>query len=476
MTFGAKDKKEILFEISDKAGRLTPKAYNSLTGAMAALNTEPGFSAKDKKDILLGIAKNSGERTFFIYNSMAGAMAAFGKYLWFSAKDKQEILQEISRYSGSQACDLYNSLDNAIATLTSKSGYNINDKEIVKKYLLETLHKYRCHSGAVFLNAGRIIELLKRNNIDKLCEIKKVINRLHENAKDYTGYVYGKLDKIIEIGNNNNIDVLGTLFGNNPLSINEANLLLSINPARFHDAAITDKISDYEEILINRINLMRGITPDDRPLAIVIFPENDENTAFQSENMRNMVKDFRINGYRVLYFEIEEDIELVNAIHEATGYDKNLGIAKQKASALVIGGHGNQTFTAFGFGDYETCVLDPSDKKQLLAAKLYDCLEEYVEIVLISCLNGKGGVTAENNANLISTVFKRKVHSEKTISTLYNLLFKKIDIEHNDVTNTINIIQGVEWWHKGDNYTSTKGVIPNDVRKPENDVWRQLTG
>lgn len=136
-----------------------------------------------------------------------------------------------------------------------------------------------------------------------------------------------------------------------------------------------------------------------KPVALVVYPKEDYNGAFKNNEISELIN----KGYKVLYFESNEDKDLVNAIRTAGATDK--------LSLLVIGGHGSKTATQFGnfdpelpLSETEEYLLDTSDADKLKG--LNDYMKPNSTIILESCGTGEGGAGTKNVANLLRNEFK----------------------------------------------------------------------
>ena len=161
------------------------------------------------------------------------------------------------------------------------------------------------------------------------------------------------------------------------------------------------------EILKNRTT----VTPDTRPLAIVVMARGDWNGAFYLSD--TIFENLCSHDYRVLYYEAESQKDFVNALKEGSG----LGTAQeQKAKILVFGGHGSQDSLHLERDDREQKkgrgIIEPDDEAFLKKAGIAAVLENGGQIVLDSCSNGKGAEEADgkegrplNMANFFRKIF-----------------------------------------------------------------------
>jgi hypothetical protein len=155
-----------------------------------------------------------------------------------------------------------------------------------------------------------------------------------------------------------------------------------------------------DEIIANRLSL----TPDGRPLAIVVNAKGDHNGAFYLG--ANMYTEMQQAGYRILYFEAETDTELAEVLKLGT----QLGTAKeQKAQLLIFGGHGTPTSLHLErhWGDHpgKHGIIDFSDKEFFEKTGLKATLKDGGYVVLDSCSNGAGEEQGDNMANFVRKIF-----------------------------------------------------------------------
>ncbi|KPJ64750.1 hypothetical protein AMJ44_12190 [candidate division WOR-1 bacterium DG_54_3] len=169
-------------------------------------------------------------------------------------------------------------------------------------------------------------------------------------------------------------------------------VIKSINVLRFENA-------DLAEIILNRVKN----TKDERRLAIVVFPVADIGVVFgdRADIFDALIK----NDYRVLYYEVSTDRDFYKRLKEAT--------KDQKASLLLIGGHGTPKGVNFGSESFdyqeEVYFLDLSDKEEMNRNRIGDLvdgvLEDGGQIILCSCSTGHGEDKKLNMANLLRDVF-----------------------------------------------------------------------
>lgn len=176
--------------------------------------------------------------------------------------------------------------------------------------------------------------------------------------------------------------------------------------------AYEDLKPQYEELDITKPWLLKDLTtlkeiiknrnepdPQDKPLAIVIFPKEDHNGAFMWNNLENIN-----DGYHVKYYEADSEQDFIDAIQEST--------EARKADFVYIGGHGSRDVTSFGAEDpamektlWDYAVLDLGDESQMVQEKLGDCVKDGAPVVMKSCSVAKGRGHAQNIVNMVSRIF-----------------------------------------------------------------------
>jgi hypothetical protein len=156
-------------------------------------------------------------------------------------------------------------------------------------------------------------------------------------------------------------------------------------------------IESVQEIIKNR-RYLNEIEP--RPLAICIYAKKDRNTAFE----KNQIEDLIANGYRVDYFEAGTDKEVYNALIDAT--------SGKPAELLILAGHGTQTQITFGSDEFARSeienrdkYIDLSDENEMRKRVLSKCIAKNAVIILDSCSTGEGKQKAKNVAGLIRAIF-----------------------------------------------------------------------
>ncbi len=148
--------------------------------------------------------------------------------------------------------------------------------------------------------------------------------------------------------------------------------------------------------------------PDSRPLAVVIFPKADWNDAFYYEE--KLIRQLIDHGYRVMYYEVSSDEEMVSSLRDATANGKH------PAQFLMIGGHATKDFLSFSAPDPARAVvadevraLDLSDEDQLKTARFSSMLSSQCSIVLNGCSTGAGRKAMDNLPNLLRRVVPQAI-------------------------------------------------------------------
>jgi len=115
---------------------------------------------------------------------------------------------------------------------------------------------------------------------------------------------------------------------------------------------------------------------DPRPIAIVAYNESDYNGAFTNSHIDDLT-----NAYRVVYYDISNETNMISSIQEAS--------SSKKADLLIIGAHGGQGGFMLGYGTEESVTITNTsldDNKEILR----NCLNDNSSVALISCSTGKG--------------------------------------------------------------------------------------
>jgi len=162
---------------------------------------------------------------------------------------------------------------------------------------------------------------------------------------------------------------------------------------------------DLAEVIQNRI----ANVDDGRPLAVVVYPTGDYNGALSNND--DVFHQIIQQGYRVMYYAVGTDTEAFGAMEQAT-HDGAL-----PAEVLIVGGHGSQVDTGFGYMWIdpvtnmwvdEPVKLDFSDYTELTG--LNSILAQGGTIILVSCSNGQGLNLEANMANMWAQAFPQAGH------------------------------------------------------------------
>ncbi len=156
-----------------------------------------------------------------------------------------------------------------------------------------------------------------------------------------------------------------------------------------------------KELIRNRVRAH----PDRRPLAICIYPTNDWNGAFSNtQSLEALIS----AGYRVMFYEASTVHDVIRSIQEAA--------KGQKASVVVVGGHGNPH--AISLGAEDPRITEVTDRERdhqislrhreiLIQSGIGSLLEDGGHIILESCSTGQGRDKSLNIANMFRDIFRR---------------------------------------------------------------------
>jgi hypothetical protein len=169
-------------------------------------------------------------------------------------------------------------------------------------------------------------------------------------------------------------------------------------------------LDDLEEIVRNRLQNK----PDGRPLVIALYPKDDHNGVFQ---FNIGAEEFLRQGYRVMYYEIGSNEEMVQRILEAT--------RDQKGNALILGGHGSRTSVTWSHR-WIGGLLRLRDEKNIFKFGLHRQFSQESFAILESCETGRGGQGQNNIANKLLRLLKPsvlRVYAPEESTTLRKLVF-----------------------------------------------------
>jgi len=188
-----------------------------------------------------------------------------------------------------------------------------------------------------------------------------------------------------------------------------------------------------EEILRNRRQHASTLDKDPRPTAVVLYPVSDHNSSFFIAP--SPIGDLIREGFNVLYYEISNPKEMVDALKDATVFDDSQ--KKDPASVIVIGGHGRQR--SILVGDWRTSfksllffkkILNSEVtleiKKYFLKNDVGSALKEGGVVLLRSCSVGKGGKDTENMVNMFAEVF---LQASEVMGPTFPSIIKTISLD-----------------------------------------------
>jgi hypothetical protein len=156
---------------------------------------------------------------------------------------------------------------------------------------------------------------------------------------------------------------------------------------RFKNSAVA------KEIIENRTRCKLN---DARPLALILYPKTDKHRAFRNNQMEALIQ----RGYRVVYYEINQENEAYQAMTE---------MGHGQIDLLILGGHGDQTNLAWGADDPslgepeapEEFYLDVWDGPDIEQRQLKMLFKPNATVILDSCDSGKGAGHGANVANML---------------------------------------------------------------------------
>lgn len=133
---------------------------------------------------------------------------------------------------------------------------------------------------------------------------------------------------------------------------------------------------------------------DDRPLALMVYPKDDDNHAFTFTSTEALSE-----HHRVVYFEVGSDRELADVMNAVD----------EPAAILEIAGHGTQRLVAFGADDPagggdlddDEAYLDIDDAP-ILKDAFAGAVVDGGHVVVHSCSTGAGEKGAPNVANFLA--------------------------------------------------------------------------
>lgn len=161
---------------------------------------------------------------------------------------------------------------------------------------------------------------------------------------------------------------------------------------RFHG-----KWTVLEQVLVNR----RAGAEDTRPIAVIIASTEDWNGGIAASKTIEQLT----QHYRVMYYEADSEGHVVEALRNATRF--------QKAEVMVVAAHGSRGVAAFGASDPRLsgqdgpspATLDLNDQNLLALHGLRERLAPGGHVVMMSCSTGQGRNADDNMANLMVRTF-----------------------------------------------------------------------
>lgn len=186
-----------------------------------------------------------------------------------------------------------------------------------------------------------------------------------------------------------------------------------------------------------RNRLGHSADSDKRPLALVVFPRNDDNLAFY--RVSDALSELIIHGYRLMYFEAGSEKDVINALK--TGTSLNGQERARPAKLIILGAHGFKKGMSFGAEDPqyvgisdESRFIDIGDESELLEAGISRALLPGGKVVTHSCSTGAGRDEQPDNAN-ISNMFRRifpQAAPGGIISPIAPASFKELEFDENN--------------------------------------------
>lgn len=168
------------------------------------------------------------------------------------------------------------------------------------------------------------------------------------------------------------------------------------------------------DLWVNRHRFETGV-PDDRPKALLLYNQSDENRAFVSSEVPDaVVNDGRFNA---LYYEVKTDAEIATRLKLASRDGES------PIHTVVFAGHGSRFSINFGPETPDDNAFE-RDKKNLdrgdfflsPLAKLAKYIAPDGQVILYACTTGQGGAKRANLANAIA----RRLPATATILTEQN--------------------------------------------------------
>ncbi|MFC1571252.1 hypothetical protein ACFL31_01705 [Candidatus Margulisiibacteriota bacterium] len=404
--------RHLLFSIASSGEDNTGYAYSALPKIVEALIEldEPHMNFT----ILKYIISRSRESTNNSFETFPIAVTALTKLGW----EKHEIFNLLANIAGSIKGAQFQTYSSLGRTVRSLHALGL-DKTMIRQFLIGIAKSSGDPDSLRHL--PHVLTALEDVGISSLQERLEYLKKIAATAGGQAGKTFRFIPTFIEgtkklgLADQEILGLLEEIVNNAGVQAGSflSKLLLSMEDRTSLDTRMDefralwalgitwiDRFSPQAraEIIENR----QQNAPDDRPLAVIIYPTSDWNGAFTSDAA--VIDDLIARGFRVMYYEVSTDQQMYAALQEAT--------AEQQASLLIIGGHGSQTTTSFGAGDpareeidQELFALDPSDETEMIEQELSRTLINGGHVILVSCSTGQGRKIVDNNANFLSRIF-----------------------------------------------------------------------
>jgi hypothetical protein len=157
--------------------------------------------------------------------------------------------------------------------------------------------------------------------------------------------------------------------------------------------------ANLAEILRNRE--MRVL--DERPVAILVYPEADHNGAFGMHNP--MLETLTQAGYRVMLYDEAGRRGVMHALKSAGSIPQLM--TPKEAELIVLAAHSSKTEMTFGLGGAAESKVTVADLDLLLQSEASRALKPGGQVILIACSTGAGRESADNIANMWRKVFSQ---------------------------------------------------------------------
>ncbi|OGC04963.1 hypothetical protein A2276_03305 [candidate division WOR-1 bacterium RIFOXYA12_FULL_43_27] len=298
------------------------------------------YSITECPGLLIKIAENSNRSFARILHQIPKSVRAFKNH-GFRWEEVRDYLGELAQYTGGI---MENSLFHMPIVLDYfKSAGIENAPELLKTILIRT----RINNGFVLQELPRFIEYFSGSNLDIQHEILICISRGKvSGAADILKSTPDAVTSLLKLNRFKNIyDALKFLRDIQPKAKGQTGQFLKELSERIDKgeslSAIMRDFQSYWKLNITwltrfskktRAELVKNRQmnkPDGRRLAVLIYPIGDYNRAFEEPDLfDSLIK----HGYKILYYEVETDKEMRQALIEASVYGK--------ADVRIVAGHG----------------------------------------------------------------------------------------------------------------------------------------